>query len=151
MEIFISTVKPVPSPASLCCGPWARHIYPSLVLVKPRKTSPYLTERLLINQTVNPVYNGHSKIDKTKILMTNDSLMKVLQNAPLGAFILQYFRPQLSDNWSWKSIFSLFESGPFTQVLLYTYPYHAEYMCIIGIFVHYSPLLPSFHPTFWPN
>ena len=31
--------------------------------------------------------------------------------------ILQYFWPALSDNWSWKSIFGLFESGLFTQVL----------------------------------
>ena len=30
----------VASPASLHCGPWARHIYPSLVLVQPRKTHP---------------------------------------------------------------------------------------------------------------
>ena len=28
--------------------PWARHINPSLVLVQPRKTSSYITERLLI-------------------------------------------------------------------------------------------------------
>ena len=27
--------------------------------------------------TVKPVLSGNSKIDKTKILMTNDSLMKV--------------------------------------------------------------------------
>ena len=27
--------------ASLRCGPWARHIYPSLVLVQPRKTVPH--------------------------------------------------------------------------------------------------------------
>ena len=26
------------SPASLCCGPFARHIYPILVLIQPRKT-----------------------------------------------------------------------------------------------------------------
>ena len=36
------------SPASLRCGPCARHIYPSLVLVQPRKTCPCLTERLLM-------------------------------------------------------------------------------------------------------
>ena len=36
------------SPASLRCGPWARHIYPSLVLVQPKKTRPCLTERLLM-------------------------------------------------------------------------------------------------------
>ena len=29
------------SPASLRCGPWARHIYPSLVLVHSRKTVPH--------------------------------------------------------------------------------------------------------------
>ena len=39
------------SPASLCCGPWARHIYPSLVLVQPRKTCPCLTERIKSNKT----------------------------------------------------------------------------------------------------
>ena len=33
--------------------------------------------------------------------------------------ILQYFWPALSDNWSWKPIFGLCESGHFTQVLLY--------------------------------
>ena len=38
---------------------WARHIYPSLVLVQPRKTRPYITERLLMgrkesNQTFKP-------------------------------------------------------------------------------------------------
>ena len=33
-----------------CCGPWARHIYPSLVLVQPRMTRPCLTERLLMGR-----------------------------------------------------------------------------------------------------
>ena len=39
--------------------------------------------------TVKPVYNGHSKIDKTNILYTNGSLMKVesiAECSPLGAF-----------------------------------------------------------------
>ena len=31
----------------------------------------------LCKATVKPVLSGHSKIDKTKILMTNGSLMKV--------------------------------------------------------------------------
>ena len=35
--------------------------------------------------------------------------------------IMQYFWPALSDNWSWKPIFGLFESGRFTQVLLYSW------------------------------
>ena len=46
------------SPASLRYGHWARHIYPSLVLVQPRKTHSCLTEILLMgckesNQTNN--------------------------------------------------------------------------------------------------
>ena len=35
---------------SLRCGPWARHIYPTLLLVQPRKTRPFLTERLLMGR-----------------------------------------------------------------------------------------------------
>ena len=38
------------SPASVRCGPWARHIYPSLVLVQPRNTRPCLTEKLLMGR-----------------------------------------------------------------------------------------------------
>ena len=41
---------------------------------------------------VKPACNGHSQIDKTKIIMTNSSLMKVKS-------VLQYLRPALSDNW----------------------------------------------------
>ena len=49
--------------------------------------------------------NSHSKIDKTKILMTNGSLMKFESIAECSPWsILQYFWPALSDNWSWKSI-----------------------------------------------
>ena len=33
---------------ALC--PCTRHIYPSLVLVQPRKTRPYMTERLFIGR-----------------------------------------------------------------------------------------------------
>ena len=36
--------------AALCPG--ARHNYPSLVLVQPRKTCPYITERLLMGRKV---------------------------------------------------------------------------------------------------
>ena len=54
---------------------------------------------ILFNQfTVKPVLSGHSKIDKTKILMTNGSLMKV-----------------------GKTMLCLFESGCFTQILLYIF------------------------------
>ena len=52
------------SPASLRCGPWARRIYPSLVLVQPRNTRPCFTERLLMghkesNQTKNRTVTSH--------------------------------------------------------------------------------------------
>ena len=42
--------------------------------------------------------------------------------------ILQYFWPALSDNWSWKPIFIFFESGGFTQVLLYNDSYVEQYL-----------------------
>ena len=49
--------------------------------------------------TVKPVLSGHSKLDKTKILMSNDGLMKVESIAKCSPWnILQYFRPALSDN-----------------------------------------------------
>ena len=42
--------------------------------------------------TVKPVNNGHSEIDKTKIFMTNCSLMKVKSIAECSPWsILQYF------------------------------------------------------------
>ena len=44
-------------PEALRCGPWARQIYPCLVLVQPRKTCPCLTERLLM---------GHKESNQTK-------------------------------------------------------------------------------------
>ena len=38
--------------------------------------------------TVKPVLSGHSKIDKTKILMTNGSLMKVESIAECSPLLL---------------------------------------------------------------
>ena len=61
---------------------------------------------------------GHLKIDKTKILMKNGSLMKVESIAVLEHFAV-LLTCIISDNWSWKPIFGPFESGRFTQVLLY--------------------------------
>ena len=37
----------------------------------------HVTIKLLNLNTVKPVLSGHSKIDKTKVLKTNGSLMKV--------------------------------------------------------------------------
>ena len=55
----------------------------------------------LVSYTVKPVLSSLSKINKTKILMTNGSLMKVKSIAECSLWsILQYFLPALSDNWS---------------------------------------------------
>ena len=61
------------SPASLPCGPWERHIYPSLVLVQPRKTRSCLTERLLmgckrIKSNKNNNNIEHNKVSQICIL-----------------------------------------------------------------------------------
>ena len=62
-----------------------------------------------LNCTVKTVLSGHSKMDKTKISMTNGSLMKVKSIAECSPWSnLQYFWPALSYNWSWKQIFGLF-------------------------------------------
>ena len=74
--------------------------------------------------TVKPVLSGHSKIDKTEILMTNGSLMKVKSIAECSPWsILQYFWPALSNNWCWKPIFGLYENGcldRFSFILFYS-------------------------------
>ena len=59
------------SPASLRCGPWAKHIYPSLVLVQPRKTCPCLTERLLMGHTES---NQTNKINSRRTRKLTSSL-----------------------------------------------------------------------------
>ena len=51
----------------------------------------------IMDNTVKPVLSGHSKIDKTKILMINGSLMQVKSIAECSPWsILQYFRPALA-------------------------------------------------------
>ena len=69
--------------------------------------------------TVKPVLSGHSKIDKTQILMANGSLMKVESIAECSHWsILQYFLPALSDNRSENPFFGIFLNGCLRQVLL---------------------------------
>ena len=49
-------------------------------------------EEKVKRSTVKPVLSGHSKIDKTKILMTNGRLMKVESIAECSRWsILKYF------------------------------------------------------------
>ena len=65
--------------------------------------------------------------------MTTGSLMKVKSIAECSLWsILQYFWPALSDNWSCKPIFGLFDSGCYTQVLLY---------------IQISPALPIYYKS----
>ena len=79
---------------------------------------------------VKPVLRSHSKIDKTKVLKTSGSSMKVESNSEcsIGAFailltslsdnqswkwsILQYVWPSLSNNRSWKPSFGLLFEWP---------------------------------------
>ena len=46
--------------------PSARHIYPSLVLVKPRKTRPCLTERLLVERNES---NQHKQTNQKYVFL----------------------------------------------------------------------------------
>ena len=51
--------------------------------------------------SIYSILSGHLKMDKTKVLMENGSLMKVESIAECSkGSILQYFRPALSDNLS---------------------------------------------------
>ena len=57
-------------------------------------------------------------MDKTKILMTNGSLMQVESIAECSPWsILQYFWPAFTNNF-WKKNCGLFEGSHFRQVLL---------------------------------
>ena len=61
--------------------------------------------------------------------MTNGVLMKVESIAECSPWsILQYFWPAFSDNWSWKPMCGLLQSGRFTQVFHYMYqvPTHQD-------------------------
>ena len=70
--------------------------------------------------TVKLVLSGHIKIEKTKLLIENGSLMKVESIAECSkGNLLQHFWPALSDNWYWKPILVFFLSGRLRQVLLY--------------------------------
>ena len=98
---------------------------PSFLVVKTSDFNKnYSSYRESMNSTKQKVHVGsqHSKIylkqplkkDKTKILMTFGSLMKVEKIAECSPWsILQYFLPALRDNWS------SFLSGHLRQVLLY--------------------------------
>ena len=54
----------------------------------PQNMGQEIQFRIQLYNTVKPVLSGHSKIDKTKVLKTNGSLMKVesISECSLGAF-----------------------------------------------------------------
>ena len=60
---------------ALC--PWARHINPSLVLIQPRKTHPFITQRLLMGRKES---NQTNKIWKISILVYQNSTILVILN-----------------------------------------------------------------------
>ena len=94
MQICLEIHTVFRSPASLRCGPWARHIYPSLVLVQPMKTRPYITERLLM---------GRKELNQTnkyclKVKLSKPSECKIViiylsfsLNIHRGSYMSEYF------------------------------------------------------------
>ena len=79
----------------------------------------YMVKRLnpcyiQISYTVKPVLWGHSKIDKTKVLLNEGGKYCRM----LSRSILQYFRPALRDNQSVNSILVCILSDCLRQVLL---------------------------------
>ena len=104
------------SPASLCCVLEQDTLNPSLVLVQPRRTRPFITERLLM---------GRKESNQTKTFK-NDRYSKTCLKRPLKksakigfqyrlsvnsgqkyCSILQYFRPSLSYHLPSRSLFCL--------------------------------------------
>ena len=76
--------------------------------------------------------------------MTKGSLMKVESIAKCSPWsILQCFWPVLSDNWSGKPICGLFESGLYTQNLLYFSKSHTENIHVPPRFSPLRKLGPS--------
>ena len=71
--------------------------------------------------TVKPVLSGHSKKTKQGFQgrLSLNAGQSIAECSPWS--ILQYFRPSLSYYFSFISLFSLFLSGRFRQVLQYCY------------------------------
>ena len=89
--------------------------------------SPQNRKYMQVVNTVKHVLSSRAKTDKTKVFITNGSLMKVESIAECSPWsILQYFWPALNDNWS------SFLSGRLRQVLLYTQQsiYIYAYKCL---------------------
>ena len=120
--------------------PLAKHI--SLALVQPRKTSPYITERLLMGHKESNQTNKNKR-PRSKRQKIGYRLIQVKSIAECSnGSILQCFRPSFSYHLSFRSLFCLFLSCRFTQVLLY-------YTIILkDVFVCVDALCPS-QQFFW--
>ena len=83
--------------------PWARHIYPSLILVQPRKTLPFITERLLMGCKESNKQNNATYLSP---LPSSFSLKKWVFNiSPAGSRALR--------SWSHSSVSSVDQTlGP---------------------------------------
>ena len=98
------------SAASLHCGPLARHIYPSLVLVQPRKTCPFLTERLLMGRKESNQTNKQKMICRKHQAVcapqTKKSITQNLLSAEVVTEALREYGYSVPDkSLYWKTIF----------------------------------------------
>ena len=93
--------------------------------------------------TVKPVLSSHSKIEKTKMIMTNGILMKVKSFAECSSWsILQYFWAALSNNRSWKPIFGLLFEWPLKTGFFCTFISWQNFFCLLQ-----KPLHLIMYPT----
>ena len=86
---------------------------------------------------------------RRKIVFHNQLSLNVGQKYCRMLPILQYFRPSLSYHLSSRSLFCLFLSGRFTQVLLYCVtPFLPNFMCVLLLSVSQTSLKMIAHVLF---
>ena len=84
-------------------------VYTLLFFFQKLHQHPYFEYNHMFDKYSKTCVKRPLKIDNTKILMTNCSLMKVECIAECSLWsILQYFWPALNDNWSWKQFVVFF-------------------------------------------
>ena len=85
---------------------WSVHVILAIIIYSAVQSYCNIPHYNIYLYTVKPVLSSHPKIDKTKILVTNGSLMKVESIAECSFWsILQYFWPALSYYFVLKTIF----------------------------------------------
>ena len=90
--------------------------------------------------TVKSVLSGHLKIDKTKVVVENDSLMDVESIAECSPWsILQYFRPALRIIGIENQFYVFFLSGHLSQVL----PQKMQLIHMLFFLMHFVYVLTS--------